>query len=51
MNTPATPDGLARFDVVLDHALWEQLKREAERRNCDLGALLSRLLMQQVHQL
>lgn len=49
MNTPATPDGLARFDVVLDHALWEQLKREAERRDCDLGAMVSLLVVQELH--
>ena len=49
MNTPAAPEGLSRFDLVLDHDLWERLKREAEQRDSDLGAYVSWQLMQQVH--
>lgn len=45
----SAPDSLHRFDVVLDHSLWERLKGEAQRRDCDLGAMVSLLLMQEVH--
>jgi hypothetical protein len=48
MNIPSAPDCLARFDLVLDHELWERLKREAEQRESDPGAFVSWLLMQQV---
>jgi hypothetical protein len=48
MNTPAAPDSLACFDLVLDHELWQRLKGEAEQRGSDLGAYVSWLLMRQV---
>lgn len=49
MATYSAPDSFHRLDVVLDHSLWERLKREAQRRDCDLGAMVSLMLMQEVH--
>lgn len=49
MLTPNAPDALVRFDLILDHAQWQELEREALRRDCDPGALLSFLLTQQLH--
>ena len=49
MPTPSAPLSFHRFDLVIDHPLWERLKSEAERRRVDAGAMVSVMLMQQVH--
>lgn len=49
MPTPSAPLSFHRLDLVIDHPLWERLKSEAQRRDCDLGAMVSLMLMQQVH--
>lgn len=48
MATYSAPDSLHRLDLVLDPPLWERLKREAQRRDCDLRSMVSLMLMQEV---
>lgn len=51
MDNLTAPDGLARFDLVLDAELWQRLKQQAEQRGSDPAAFIAWLLMQQTARL